>query len=163
MIRTRFMQVSLKVILTFFFVRCFSSHSIFILIDSLLQHYTVPFIMFSFSSTITSSYCSVCAGISFYFTYTQLASLSKPITLTVFALLKLIPLCLLLNCSSSVQVSLTIAVATFLLGIISGQLKMENMWPPNFEFTCRWKELRLVGNCLSSDFMTTGGRREDCS
>ena len=154
MIRTRFVQTSLKVVLTFFFVRCFSSHSIFILIDSLLQHHPVPFIMSLFSSSLTSSYCSICVGISFFFTYTQLATLSKPITFTVFALLKLIPLCLLLNCSSSVQVSLTIAVATFLLGIISGQLKM---WPPKFELTGRRKELRLVVNCLSSDFMSTGG------
>lgn len=157
MIRTRFVQTSLKVVLTFFFVRCFSSHSIFILIDSLLQHHPVPFIMSPFSSSLTSSYCSICVGISFFFTYTQLATLSKPITFTVFALLKLIPLCLLLNCSSSVQVSLTIAVATFLLGIISGQLKMDNLWPPKFELTGRRKELRLVVNCLSSDFMSTGG------
>ena len=152
MIRTRFVQTSLKVVLTFFFVRCFSSHSIFILIDSLLQHHPVPFIMSPFSSSL-----SICVGISFFFTYTQLATLSKPITFTVFALLKLIPLCLLLNCSSSVQVSLTIAVATFLLGIISGQLKMDNLWPPKFELTGRRKELRLVINCLSSDFMSTGG------
>ena len=157
MIRTRTLQIILKVALTFLLVRTTSSHSIFILIQSLLDHYPIPLIMLSSASSLTPSYCSICVGVSFFYTYTQLATLSKSTTLTVFALLKLIPLCLLLNCSSSVQVSLTIAVATFLLGIISGQLKMDNLWPPKFELTGRRKELRLVINCLSSDFMSTGG------
>lgn len=157
MIRTRTLQIILKVVLTFLLVRTTSSHSIFILIQSLLDHYPIPLIMLSSASSLIPSYCSICVGVSFFYTYTQLATLSKSTTLTVFALLKLIPLCLLLNCSASVQVSFTIAAATLLLGLLSGQLRVDNMFRRVASLTRSWKEVRLVANCLSSDFMTAGG------
>ena len=87
----------------------------------------------------------------------KIPELRPKILFTVFALLKLIPLCLLLNCSASVQVSFTIAAATLLLGLLSGQLRVDNMFRRVASLTRSWKEVRLVANCLSSDFMTAGG------
>ena len=50
---------------------------------------------------------------------------------TVFALLKLVPLCLLTGVSASIQISLGILAATLLTGLLAGKIKPAHLYRRN--------------------------------
>ena len=77
---------------------------------------------------LQTRYCSGCLGISLFYAVSNVPQLRKSNARFVYALLKLIPLYLLLNCTSSSQISVTVFLAIVLLGFVSGKLKMDNLY-----------------------------------
>ena len=47
---------------------------------------------------------------------------------TIFALMKLVPLCLLTGVSASIQVSLATLLVTLLAGLLAGKIKPAHLW-----------------------------------
>lgn len=75
-------------------------------------------------NSFQSRYCSVCLGVSLYYTFSMVNKLQSSTRRLVLAIMKLAPLFILLNCTPSSQISLTVFVALILLGIISGQIQI---------------------------------------
>ena len=80
------------------------------------------------SPLLQTRYCSGCLGISLFYAVSNVPQLRKSNARFVYALLKLIPLYLLLNCTSSSQISVTVFLSIVLLGFVSGKLKADNLY-----------------------------------
>lgn len=130
-VRSRTLQLIIKLSFIFLLTRFMLCHSFYRYLQLIITKHPLFSLVFEIIILFISSYSSICLGITLYYMTSHIRSKNTTNIRTIFASLKLIPFFLLFSCSSSVQISLTIFLAIILLGFVSGQLKMKNMYSLN--------------------------------
>ena len=75
---------------------------------------------------------SSCAAVCIFYIYSHISFYTKSEVRLIYALLKLIPICLLFHTSSSISISLITVITILMIGFISGYLKWNNMFSFHF-------------------------------
>lgn len=128
MVRSRTLQLIIKLSFIFLLTRFMLCHSFYQYLQLIVSNHPLFSLMFNTILSLISSYSSICLGITLYYMTSHIHTKNTTDIRTIFASLKLIPFFLLFSCSSSVQISLTVFLAVILLGFVSGQLKMKNVY-----------------------------------
>ena len=84
------------------------------------------------SYVINNRIYSSCAAVCIFYIYSHISFYTKSEVRLIYALLKLIPICLLFQTSSSISISLLIVTTILIIGFLSGYWKWNNMFSFHF-------------------------------
>lgn len=106
---------------------------------------------------------TICAAVSVFYVYSRLSVSTKSEVRLIYALLKIIPICLLFSVSSSLTICLTSVFAMIIIGLLSGYLKWKNMYIVSCQLTHRAKECSIIYHCLCFDTVSSGSKSNSYS
>lgn len=127
-IKTNGLQVFFKVSIITMIVKCIVSHSFYIWLEYYYSQYQLLFMLYILFVYLNDRVYVICAAISIFFIYSHISFYTKSEVRLIYALLKIIPLCLLFSISSSILICSLMGLSIITIGLLTRHLKWNNLY-----------------------------------